>query len=388
MIQPAVIGLLAAFVGFASSFAVVLAGFAQMGATPAQAASGLFAVTLAMGVLGMWFSWRLRMPVSIAWSTPGAALMAASVAPAGGFSAAVGAFLAASALLVVAGFWRPLLRAVQAIPAPLANAMLAGVLLDLCLAPARAVGAMPWLALPVVALWLVMLRAARLWAVPAAVGLAVALILAFAPPPPGWFQGLGPVPVLVLPAFDLAAIIGIGVPLFIVTMASQNVPGMAVLAANGYRVEPGPVFVATGAASGIGAFIGGQLVNFAAITAALCAGPEAGPDRARRWVAGFASGLGYVVFALAAGAAAAFVAAAPPLLIQAVAGLALMSSLAGALRGAMEAEAERLPAALCFVTAASGLSFGGIGAAFWGLLLGLAALAVLRPAPGTPPAAR
>ena len=377
MIQPVVIGLLAGFVGFASSFAVVLAGFTQMGATPAQAASGLFAVTFAMGALGAWFSWRLRMPVAIAWSTPGGALLAASAMPDGGFPAAVGAFLVAAALLVLAGFWRPLLRAVQAIPAPLANAMLAGVLLDLCLAPARAVGSLPWLALPVVLIWLVMLRLARLWAVPAAAGLAVALILAFAPPAPGWFTGLGPAPEFVLPVFELGTIIGIGLPLFLVTMASQNVPGMAVLAANGWRVDPGPVFVATGAASAAGAFIGGQMVNFAAITAALCAGPEAGEDRSRRWIAGCVSGLTYLAFALLAGAAAAFVAAAPPLLIQAVAGLALLSSLAGAMRAAMEDEAARLPAALTFVTVASGISVGGIGAAFWGLAAGLVAMRVL-----------
>ncbi|MDW8313748.1 MAG: benzoate/H(+) symporter BenE family transporter [Rhodovarius sp.] len=378
MIPPILLGLLAACVGFTSTFAVVLAGLAQMGASPEQAASGLFAVTLAMGLLGVLLSFRLRMPVSIAWSTPGAALLAASAAPSGGFPAAVGAFLFASALLGLAGLWRPLARAVAAVPGPVAHAMLAGVLLDLCLAPARAVAEIPWLALPVVVLWLVMLRLARLWAVPAAVALSVVLILLAAPPAPGWAAGFGPAPVLVLPAFDAAALIGIGLPLFLVTMASQNVPGLAVLAANGYRIEPGPIFLATGAASAASAALGGHLVNLAAITAALCAGPEAGADPARRWIAGAVAGLTYVVFALLAGAAAALAAAAPPLLIQAVAGLALMTSLVSALRGSLEAETLRLPAVLCFVITASGLSLGGIGAAFWGLSVGLAAARLLR----------
>lgn len=372
------IGLLASFVGFTSSFTVVLQGYLAMGATPAQAASGLTIITFTMGVLGAGFSFLTRQPVAIAWSTPGAALLVATAAPAGGFGVAVGAFITAGLLIMLAGLWRPLLRAVESIPAPIANAMLAGVLLDLCVAPARAVGVVPEIALPVVATWLVMLRLNRLWAVPAAVAVAAVLVWWLVPLPAGGLQGGAPGLQWVWPLFEPAAMLGIGVPLFLVTMASQNVPGIAVLTALGYRPPVGKVFLATGAASAGGALVGGQMINFAAITAAMCAGPEAHPDRARRWVAGFANGLGYVAWALAAGAAAAAVALAPPALIQAVAGLALLSSMAGALRGAVEEEALRIPAVLCFVTCASGLSFFGVGAAFWGLLAGVAAAAVLR----------
>jgi benzoate membrane transport protein len=376
--QPVILGLLASFVGFSSSFAVVLQGYLAMGATPAQAASGLTIITFSMGALGAWFSFRTRMPVAIAWSTPGAALLVASQTPSGGFAAAVGAFIISGLLIMLAGLWRPLLRAVEGIPGPIANAMLAGVLLDLCVSPARAVGVVPWIALPVVLTWLIMLRLARLWAVPAAMAVAAGLVAVLLPLPPGAFSAAAPRLEWVWPVFEPTAMLGIGVPLFLVTMASQNVPGIAVLNAFGYRPNTGQVFLATGAASAAGALVGGHMVNFAAITAAMCAGPESHPDPQRRWVAGFANGCGYMVIALAAGLAAAAVAVAPPALIQAVAGLALLGSMAGALRAAVEEEPLRIPALLCFVTCASGLSFGGVGPAFWGLLSGLAAAAVLR----------
>lgn len=377
MLQPVTLGMLASFVGFASSFAVVLAGFAAMGATPEQAASGLVMLCILMGVLGIGFSVIWRMPISIAWSTPGAALLVTTGAPAGGFSTAVGAFLAAALLLLAAGLWRPFARAVERIPPPLAAAMLAGVLLDLCLAPVRAVGALPWLALPVVIAWAVMLRISRLWAVPAAVVVAVAALL-LGPGLPGGGTWQPPHLVFVAPSFEWGAMIGIALPLFLVTMASQNLPGYAVLQANGYKAAMRPVFLVTGAGSFLGAFFGGQLVNLAAITAALCAGPESHPDPGRRWVAGAVASLGYLGFAVIAGVAASVVAAAPPLLIQAVAGLALMASLAGALSTALTPEPTRLPAIVTFTVAASGLSVGGIGAAFWGLIAGGALLLLLR----------
>ena len=161
LIQPLSSGVLAAIVGFASSVAIVLAGFTAVGATPAEAASGLFAISIGMGLLGIGFGVVTRMPITIAWSTPGAALLIATGAPTGGYSVAVGAFLVAGVLIVVAGVWRPFGRAVEAIPLSLAGAMLAGVLLELCLAPVRAVGAMPMLALPIIVAWALALRFAR-----------------------------------------------------------------------------------------------------------------------------------------------------------------------------------------------------------------------------------
>lgn len=377
-IQPVVAGALASVVGFASSFTVVLAGLAAVGASPAEATSGLLALCLAQGVLAILLSLRHRMPVVIAWSTPGAALLVATGAPEGGFPAAVGAFMLTGLLILAAGLWRPFGRRVASIPPSLANAMLAGVLLELCLAPMRAVGAMPALALPIVLAWALAWRFARLYAVPVAVLVTVGMILLATPLPEGALaQGL-PALLPVTPHFTAGAAIGIALPLFLVTMASQNVPGLAVLHANGYNPAPGPIFTVTGLVSALIAPFGAQSVNLAAITAALCAGRDAHPDPARRWIAAVVGGLCYILLGLGAGFAVAFIAASPPLLIQAVAGLALLGSLAGALTSALANERERLPAALTFATTASGLSIFGIGAAFWGLIGGGALLLLDR----------
>ena len=380
MIQPISAGLLVGIVGFASTFAVVLQGLVAVGATRDQAASGLLALLVVKGLLAVGLSWRSRMPISIAWSTPGAALLIATGVPQGGFPVAVGAFLVAAGLIVGAGLWRPFGRAVAGIPLGLASAMLAGILFGLCTAPVRAVAALPALALPVIVVWALALRFARPYAVPLAVLLTGIVVAASTPLPPGALADIAPRPVLVPPSLTLDAIFGISVPLFIVTMASQNVPGLAVLNANGYRPAVGPIFVATGLASSLVACFGGHGVNLAAITAALCAGPEAHPDPSRRWIAGVAAGATYLALGLSAGFAAAFVAASPPLLIESVAGLALLASLGGALQTALARDEERLPAMVTFVTAASGVTFFGVGSAFWGLLAGAALLGALRPA--------
>jgi benzoate membrane transport protein len=378
LIQPLSAGLLAAIVGFASSVAIVLAGFTAVGATPTEAASGLFAISVGMGLLGIGFGVVTRMPITIAWSTPGAALLIATGLPAGGYPVAVGAFLVAGVLIVIAGVWRPFGRAVEAIPLSLAGAMLAGVLLELCLAPVRAVGAMPMLALPIVLAWALALRFARPYAVPIAVAVTAVIVVVATPIPPDAPAHLLPQPVFIAPAFTLQALIGIAIPLFIVTMASQNVPGLAVLKVNGYQPAVGPIFIWTGLGSVATAFFGGHSLNLAAITAALCAGPEAHPDPARRWIASTTCGAAYIVLAFGASFATTFVTASPPLLIQAVAGLALLGSLGGALSSALARDEDRLPAVVTFVTTASGVSFFGIGAAFWGLIAGGALMAALR----------
>ena len=378
-------GILASLVGFASTFTVVLAGLSAVGASPAEAGSGLLSVSLAAGLLSIALSLHSRLPVSIAWSTPGAALLLTAGLPAEGFPAATGAFLMAAALIVLVGVSKPFARAVAAIPGPIANAMLAGVLIDLCLAPLRAIEALPASALPVVLAWAIALRFARRYAVPIAVAVTAAVLGLTVRLPAGAIDAAWPSLTFVAPVFTFEAFVRIGLPLFIVTMASQNLTGLAVMAANGYRIEAGPPLVATGLASGITALFGGLTVNFAAITAALMAGPEAHPDPARRWIAPVAAGVVYLALALGANLAAAFVAASPPLLIQAVAGLALLPSLGAALAAALIADDLRLPAVVTFVTAASGITVLGIGAPFWGLLAGLALMLVLNF--GAPPTA-
>ncbi|MGF7161151.1 benzoate membrane transport protein [Rhodoligotrophos appendicifer] len=363
-------GLLAAFVGFASSFAVVVAGLRGVGATQAEAASGLMALSLSMGLCAIYLSLRLKQPISVAWSTPGAALLASSGAIEGGFAAAVGAFILTALAIIVAGLWKPLGRAVAAIPAPLANAMLAGVLLSLCLAPVQAVRQLPALALAIIVTWAVVAKVNRLYAVPAAVLVTIVLIAWTTDLSTTTFGSLWPEPVFVMPQLTLSAVVGIALPLFIVTMASQNIPGIAVLKVNGYDPAPGPLFTTTGIFSLIAAPFGGHAVNLAAITAALCAGSDAHPDPRRRYWAAVVAGLAYVVFGLLAGAATAFISASPPILIEAVAGLALLGAFGSALMGAMQDMRDREAAVICFLVTASGVNLFGISGAFWGLVAG------------------
>jgi benzoate membrane transport protein len=376
--QPILAGLLTAFVGFASTFTLVLAGPAHLGATPAEAASGLFVLCLAMGVLNASVAWRTRVPITFAWSTPGAAFLLTLQPIAGGFPAVTGAFLMVAVLVIAAGLIRPLARAVAMIPQPIAAAMLAGVLLTLCLAPVRAVAEVPWLALPILLAWIIGLKFARRFAVPLAVVVAAIALVVSANIPAGTLVLALPAPVFVLPIFTLDALVKVALPLFVITMASQNLTGLAVMRANGYEVDAGPPFVFTGLASGAVALFGGLTVNLAAITAALAAGPEAHPDPQKRWMAPVTAGIAYFGLALLATLAAAFIAASPPILIQAVAGLALLPSLAMALTGALADEEARLPAIVTFVTTASGITLLGIGGAFWGLIAGIALMLVLR----------
>ena len=377
-LQPVMAGALAAIVGYASTFTLVLAALTATGASPQQAGSGLMSVCIAIGILNIVVSARVKLPVSFAWSTPGVAFILTVGEPVGGFPAVAGAFLVAAGLIVLTGLIKPLARLIGAIPAPLANGMLAGMLFTLCLAPITAVAEMPVLALPIVLAWVIGLRFAKRYAVPIAVVVTGIVLATTTHLPEGALDGSWPSLVPVVPQFTLDAVVRIGLPLYIVTMASQNLPGLAVMQANGYSLKPAPLFVMTGLASAATAFFGGHSSNLAAITAAICAGPEAHPERARRWPAPVSAGVVYLLLAPAASLAAAFIAASPPLLIQAVAGLALLSSLTAALSGALVAEETRLPAALTFITTASGITIVGVGAPFWGLVAGIGMMVVLR----------
>ncbi|WP_114858690.1 benzoate/H(+) symporter BenE family transporter [Azospirillum brasilense] len=367
-------GLLAALVGYASSVAVVIHGLTAVGASTEQVVSGLVLLGFAMGLTAMGLSLHRRKPISIAWTTPGMALLAATGAVEGGFPAAVGAFVVTGVLIVLAGLWAPLGRWIAAIPKPLANGMLAGILLKLCLAPFLAVSQAPGMALLVLATWALVGRVARLYAVPAAVAVALgALALDSSSGLAGGAAlsgALWPGVTFVQPVFTWEAMVGIALPLFVVTMASQNIPGLAVLATYNYTPPTRPIFLATGAASALTALGGAPTVNLAAITAALCASPDADPNPARRWQAAFVGGIGYILFAGLAGVTAVMVTRSPPILIEAVAGLALVGAFGAALMGAVQVEANRTAALVTMLVTASGLSFAGVGSAFWGLLLG------------------
>jgi benzoate membrane transport protein len=383
--QPLIAGVITALVGFTSSFTVVLAGLRAVGADRAQAASGLLTASVLMGVLAIALSVRTRLPITIAWSTPGAALLVATGALRGGFGAAVTAFALCGLLIVGTGLFPPLRRLVLAVPRPLANALLAGVLLELCVVPVTTLRARPWLEIGIVGTWLVLARFARRWAVPAAMAVALAEIVAEA----GHSQlsGLSYAPTLTLtaPVFSLSAVT-LGVSLFVVTMSAQNVTGIAVLEGFGYEVPVREVLADTGAATVAGAALGGHVLNLAAISAALSAGEDAHPDPAQRYLASSAAGACYIVFGLSAALLSALVAVAPAGLVESVAGLALLGTLGSSLAAAVVEDVAgatryRDAAVVTFLVTASGVSFAAIGSAFWGLLAGLLVAAVLNVRP-------
>ena len=371
-------GIITAVVGFTSSFAVVLTGLTSVGASAGEAASGLLVLSLTMGLGTIAFSWRTRLPVTMAWSTPGAALLAGATIPDGGYADAVGAFAVAGLLLALTGVVRPLGDWVARIPTSLANAMLAGVLLGLCVQPFLALTDSPGAIAPVLATWLVLLRVARRWAVPGAFGAAVVVIIASGSLSDVDGADLAPVLTWTAPHVDLPTIVAIGVPLYLVTMTSQNIPGTAVLASFGYRAPLRPALVYTGGATVATAGLGGFAINLAAISAALAAGPAALPDPARRWVAGVSTGVTYVVLGPLAALVSTVAVAAPAGVIAAVAGVALLGTFGAAAASALGDERRREAAAITFVVAASGLSIAGVGAAFWALLAGGLYLAVLE----------
>nr|WP_124708686.1 benzoate/H(+) symporter BenE family transporter [Gordonia insulae] len=380
--QPIVAGIVTALVGFTSSFAVVIAGLRAVGASAEQAASGLLALTVIFGLGIVVLSVRTRAPITLAWSTPGAALLASMAASYhAGWAAAVGAFVVVGVLIVVTGLVPALGDLISRIPTPIAQAMLAGVLITLCLAPMRSLVDAPVLTIPVLVVWLAATRWLPRWALPLAmvtalvvIGVHVAVNGADDAAPTNWLPSL----TFTVPELDLAAIVGLAVPLFIVTMASQNIPGVAVLSSFGYATPWRAAMTVTGVGTIVAAPFGGHAINLAALSAALAAGDEAGPDRSRRWIAGVSAGITYLVLAALSGVLVTIAAIAPGGLVEAVAGLALLGTFAAAIVGAFTAVETRVPAALTFVAAASGVTFFGIGGAFWGLVIGLVAHAVLR----------
>ena len=370
-------GVSAALLGYASSVAVVVAGLTAVGATTSQVGSALLALGVLMAVSSVLLSVGLRVPVSVVWSTPGLALLATLGNVDGGFPAVVGAFIVVGVLIALTGLLPPVARALRRLPVPLTAAVLAGVLLPFCLAPAVAVADLPLEAGAIVVAWAVAWRWAPAYAAPAALAALVVVVAldASVDLPPG-----GPVPSfeLTAPVFTWTTVAQVALPVYVVTMAAQNLVGIAVLSAQGYVPPVGPVLVSTGAASVVGAPLGAPPMNLAAITGALTAGPAAHPDLARRWVAAASAGVMYLLLGALAPLTAAVVSGTDPRLVATAAGLGLLGAFTGAVSGAWADERCRTPAAVTLLVTASGVTVLGLGAAPLGLLAGGALLLLDR----------
>lgn len=377
MISAAVV---AAFVGYGSTIALVLAAAQAVGADAAQTASWVLAVCVAKAVGSIGLSIWARIPMILAWSTPGAALIAATTGIT--MEEAVGAFILAGALIMLTGLIRPLARLIGRIPDGVAAGMLAGVLLPFVLALAPAAVSEPASVLPMALVFLLLRRVNPSYAVLAAlaVGIGLAFVTGAAAPVEGAF--VAPRAIFIRPAFEPGALIGLGLPLYLVTMASQNLPGFATLRASGYDPPVAPALTASGALSAIAAFFGAHTVNMAAITAAICLGDDVHPDRNERWRVGIAYGAVWIALGLSGPLVVALMEALPAPVMAALVGIALLGPITGAMTAALVPDGSRFAAVITLVVTASGMSLFGIGAAFWGLAAGLFTLAIERLQPG------
>jgi benzoate membrane transport protein len=370
-------GFVTVLVGFTSSAVIVFQAAQTLNASPAQIGSWMFALGLGMGSTCILLSWRYRVPVVTAWSTPGAAMLITTVAGVS-MEEAIGAFLVSGLLITLCGFSGWFERIINRIPLAIASGMLSGVLLRFGLDVFTAMKTQFVMTFAMFCLYLVARRFIPRYAVISALGLGLLIasvegLLHFETVSLQWAQ-----PVFTLPQFSVSALVGVALPLFIVTMASQNVPGVAVIRASGYSAPISPLIGWTGAATIALAPFGAFAINLAAITAAICMGREAHEDPDKRYVAAIAAGVFYLLIGVLGGTVSAVFAALPRELVLAIAGLALLGTIGNGLAAALIHEKDREPALITFLVTASGVTLFGIGAAFWGLVAGTLALAVLQ----------
>ncbi len=369
-LSPLAAGFVAVLVGFTSSAVIVYQAAAAAGANAAQTTSWMMALCLGMAATSIALSWRYRVPVLTAWSTPGAAVLASSLAGVP-MAEAIGAFVVCGALITLVGVTGWFERVMNRIPLAIASAMLAGVLFRFGVDLFGSMSQQLPLVLAMFVGYLIFKRWQPRYAIPLVLMLGITT---------AWWLGLLNLqtvnwswaqPVWQTPQFSLRASLSVALPLFLVTMASQNMPGIATLKASGYGTTPiSPLITWTGVATLVLAPFGAFALNLAAITAAICMGPQAHEDPRKRYLAAMAAGGFYFLTALAAGSVAALLAAFPQELVKALAGLALLGTIANAVHLAMANDQQREAALVTFLCAASGLTIGGVGSAFWGLVAG------------------
>ncbi len=361
----------AVIVGFASTILIIMQAAEAVGATAAQQASWAAVLCYAMAITTAILCWRYKMPIITAWSTPGAALIIGSAAGIS-YQSALGAFVVAGVLMMITGLVKPFERAIEKMPPAVAAAMLAGVLVTYVLKVPAASLAAPWLVVPLVIVFFAMRIGLPLYAVP--VITVLGLVIAFMSGSMGAkCCSLGITPLTFdIPKFEWHAVIGLGVPLYLVTMASQNLPGFAVMRASGYQPPLSGALLTTGAASILMAPFGGHAVNMAAITASLVTGPDAHPDPAQRWKIMYPYFVMYGLVGLVAASFVQILGALPHELVVAIAGLALFGPLMGGMTAMLKEPSDIEAALVTFLVTASGFSLYGVGAAFWGLCAGLA----------------
>lgn len=372
-----VAGFIAMLTGYTSSLVLMFQAGQAAGLSSGQISSWIWALSIGMAICSIGLSLRYRAPVMVAWSTPGAALLISSL-PGVPYGEAIGAYILASGLIVLIGLTGSFDRIMRRIPASIAAALLAGVLFRIGLEICAAAEQQPLLVVAMLLAYLLGKRLLPRYAVLAALLVGCLLSALFGLLDFSDFELQLAVPEWTTPEFSLAAAISIGIPLFVVAMASQNLPGMAVLRANGYEVPASPLLTSTGLASILLAPFGSHGIHLAAISAAICAGPEAHEDPRRRYTAAIWCGLFYGIAGIFGATLAALFAALPKALILSIAALALFASIIGGLTQAMSEPQERDAALITFLVTASGMTLFSVGSAFWGIVAGLLTLLILN----------
>ena len=372
-----VAGFVTVLVGLTSSIAIVFQAAQSFGATPEQISSWVWALGIGVGLCCWLPSMWWRKPVVVAWSTPGAAVLATAGAT-GAFTMneAIGAFVVSAALITLVGVTGWFERLMNRIPVAIASALLAGVLTRFGLDAFSAAQTNTWLVVAMLVSYLLGRRWLPRYAV--MLTLAVGIVVALAQGKIQWSAvqpGLT-FPVFTMPAFTLQAVISLALPLFVVTMASQNLPGVAVIRGTGFDLPISKLISITGISTLLLAPFGGYAINLAAITAAICMGPEAHPDKARRYTAAVVCGVIYVLIGCFGVVIAGLLTAFPHELVVAIAGIALLGTIGNGLFTALQAEQYREAALITFLVAVSGVTIAGIGSAFWGVVAGSLALFV------------
>ena len=377
LVHPIVAGLVSVIVNYGGTFILVFQAAQVAGLSPELTASWVWSVSIGVGLSGLLLSWRFREPIITAWSTPAAAFLVVALATTP-YAEAVGAYLVSAAAFVLLGVSGYFEKVIRLIPPGVAAGLLAGILLQFGIGAFAGVSVDPLLAALLIGAYVVLKRLSARYAVVGILLLGLAFLLVQGRVDLSGLELRLAAPVFTPPAFSLNALLSVALPLFLITLTGQYMPGMLVLRNDGFRTSANPIVTVTGLGSLLMAPFGSHAFNLAAITAAICTGREAHEEPAKRWIAGVAAGVFYILVGVFGVTLAALFMAFPATFITTLAGLALLGTLGGSLASAMADARSREAALITFLAAAADISLFGIGGAFWGLVIGLAAFAVLN----------
>ncbi|MBA1236154.1 benzoate/H(+) symporter BenE family transporter [Stutzerimonas nitrititolerans] len=375
--HPVVAGLISVIVNYGGTFILVFQAARAAGLSPELTASWVWSISIGVGITGILLSWASREPIITAWSTPAAAFLVTALATTP-YAEAVGAYMISAAAFVLLGMSGYFEKVIRLIPPGVAAGLLAGILLQFGIGAFGGMSIDPWLAGLLIVAYVVLKRLTTRYAVVGILVLGLAFLLIQGRVDLSGLQLTLAAPVFTLPAFSLSALLSLALPLFLITLTGQYMPGMLVLRADGFRSSADPIVTVTGLGSLLMAPFGSHAFNLAAITAAICTGREAHEDPSKRWLAGIAAGVFYILVGVFGVTLAAVFMAFPATFITTLAGLALLGTIGGSLASAMADVKGREASLITFLAAAANITLLGIGGAFWGLVIGLVAYTVLN----------